>query len=85
MVLKEDKKWKERRKRSEDVREILSGKVSDRVCLLISRMYLWGFLEEPLNDLTDERLLREKWIGPKTIAEFRTAIPVNSISILERW
>jgi len=82
MVPEEDKKWKECRKRADDVREILSGKVSDRVCLLISRMYLWGFLEEPLTDLTDERLLREKWIGPKTIAEIRTVIPVNSISLL---
>jgi len=81
MVSEEDKKWKERRKRSEDVHKLLSGKVSGRVCLLISRMYLWGFLEEPLNDLTDERLLMEKWIGPKTIAEFRKAIPVNSISL----
>ena len=81
MVSEEAKKWKERRKRADDVREILSGKVSNRVCRLIARMYLWGFLEEPLNDLTDKRLLMEKWIGPKTIAEFRKAIPVNSISL----
>jgi len=72
--VEEDKKWEERRKRADIVRSFLFGKVSNRVCLLITRMYLWGFLEVPLADLTDEQLLREKWIGQKTINELRTVI-----------
>jgi len=80
-VNKEDKKWEERRKRSDVVRDLLFGKVSNRVCLLISRMYLWGYLEEPLADLTDEQLLREKFIGPKTITELRTVIAAPPIKV----
>ena len=73
--MEEDRKWAQRRKRSELVRGFLSGKVSDRVCLLISRYYLWGYLEEPLDTLTDEQLLKVKWIGQKTVNELRTVIP----------
>ncbi|MBA7620569.1 hypothetical protein ES703_27921 [subsurface metagenome] len=71
----EDPKWEASRKRADRVKEILEGKVSNRVCMLITREYLWGFQEKPLEELTDAELLGSKFIGPKTVAELRTVVP----------
>ena len=71
----EDPKWEASRKRADRVKGILEGKVSNRVCMLITREYLWGFQEKPLEELTDAELLGSKFIGPKTVAELRTVVP----------
>lgn len=71
----DDQKWEARRKRADRVKEILDGKVSDRACMLITREYLWGWQEKPLEELTDAELLGTKFIGPKTVAELRTVVP----------
>ncbi len=71
----DDKKWAIRRGRSDKVRALLDGKVSSRVILLIARAYLYGDLVKPLDELTDEELLAEPWVGPKTVEEIRAVIP----------
>jgi len=71
----DDQKWVARRKRADRVKEILAGKVSNRARMLITREYLWGFQEKPLEELTDAELLGAKFIGPKTVAELRTVVP----------
>ena len=53
----------------------LAGRVSNRVYLLIGRYYLWGFLDKPLEQITDEEFLSIKWLGTKTVEEIRKVIP----------
>ncbi|MBA7711956.1 hypothetical protein ES703_120924 [subsurface metagenome] len=71
----EDPKWAASRKRADRVNEILDGKVSNRARMLITREYLYGWQEKPLEELTDAELLGTKFIGPKTVAELRTVVP----------
>ena len=76
----ENQKWQDRRKRADRVDEILGGKVSNRARMLISREYLFGFQEKPLEELTDAELLGTKFIGPKTVAELRTVVSAPGAS-----
>jgi hypothetical protein len=71
----EDKEGAARRKRADRINEILGGKISNRARMLLSREYLYGFQEKPIEDLTDTELLASKFIGPKTVAELRTVVP----------
>ncbi|KKM17728.1 hypothetical protein LCGC14_1672920 [marine sediment metagenome] len=70
-----EKKWAIRRKRSDKVHAMLDGKASNRVILLIARAYLYGDLVKPLDELTDEELLAEPWVGVRTVKEIRAVIP----------
>ncbi len=71
----DDKEWVARRKRADHINEILDGKISNRASMLISREYLYGFQEKPIEELTDAELLGTMGIGPKTVAELRTVVP----------
>lgn len=67
--------WNKQRKRSDEVKAKLEGKVSDRVKLLIARFYLWGWLEKPLEELSDVDFLWCDGCGVKTLQEIRKVIP----------
>lgn len=71
----EDRDWEIRQERTKKVHALLDGKASRRVIFLMARAYLYGDLEKPLDELTDEELLAEPFVGPKTVAEIRAAIP----------
>ena len=70
-----DKDWKIRRERADKVHALLDGKATDRVVFLMARAYLYGDLEKPLDELTDEELLAEPLVGPKTVEAIRAVIP----------
>ncbi len=53
----------------------VEGKISNRVCLLLARCYIWGWLSKPLGEITDKEFLGHDGIGPRTLAEIRTVIP----------
>ena len=67
--------WEARRRRANRVDEILCGKISNRARMVLAREYLYGYLEKPLEELTDTELLGSKFIGPKTVAELRIVVP----------
>lgn len=69
------KDWEIRRERADKVHALLDGIATDRVVRLIARAYLFGNLEKPLDKLTDEELLAEPLVGPKTVEAIRTFIP----------
>ena len=71
----DDKHWAECKVRSGRVRNILQGRVSNRVAIFMARQYLWAKIEKPLEDLTDAQLLDLEGLGPKTLAEIREVIP----------
>ena len=71
----DDGKWATRRERADKVHALLNGKTNNRVVMLIARAYLYGDLVKPLDELTDEQLLAEPWVGPKTIEGIRAVIP----------
>jgi len=64
-----------RRERADKIHALLDGKASSRAVLLIARAYLYGDLVKPLDELTDEELLAQPWVGPKTVEEIRAVIP----------
>lgn len=74
----DDKDWKIRQERKDKVHALLDGKTTDRVIFLMARAYLYGDLEKPLDELTDEELLAEPLIGPKTVEAIRAVIPSPS-------
>lgn len=67
----------EKRRRHWDEEELpkLKGKVSTRVELLLSRCYMYGDLEKPLESITDSQFLSVYGFGPKTLADIRKVIP----------
>ena len=67
--------WKTRRERMDKVHALLEGKVPNRVFFLMGRAYLWGMLEKPLEELTDEEILAVKFVGPQTVFAIRAVIP----------
>ncbi|GAJ03241.1 unnamed protein product [marine sediment metagenome] len=69
------KDWEIRRERADKARALLDGKATDRVVRLIARAYLYGDLEKPLDELTDEELLAKPLVGPKTVEAIRAVIP----------
>jgi len=71
----DDKKWEIRRERADKVHALLDGKASNRVVFLMARAYLYGDLVKPLDELTDEELLAEPLVGPKTIEAIRAVMP----------
>lgn len=71
----EDKEMEIRRERAKKVHALLDGKASIRVVFLMARAYLYGGLEKPLDELTDEELLAEPLVGLRTVEEIRAAIP----------
>ena len=71
----EDKEMEIKRERAKKVHALLDGKASIRVVFLMARAYLYGDLVKPLDELADEELLAEPWIGPKTVEEIRAFIP----------
>jgi len=75
-----DKEWAIRRERMDKVHALLDGRAPNRVVLLIGRAYLYGGLERPLEELTDEDLLAEEFVGPKTVEAIRRVIPFPSSS-----
>jgi len=71
----DDKDLEIRRYKASKVHALLDGKASNRVVFLMARAYLYGNLVKPLDELTDEELLAEPLVGPKTVEEIRTVIP----------
>ena len=71
----EDKELEIRRERAKKVHALLDGKASIRVIFLMARAYLYGGLEKPLDELTDEELLAEPLVGVRTVEEIRAVIP----------
>ncbi|MBA7566829.1 hypothetical protein ES708_08527 [subsurface metagenome] len=71
----DDKDLEIRRERADKVHALLDGKASNPVVLLMARAYLYGHLEKPLDELTDEELLAEPLVGPKTVEAIRAIIP----------
>ncbi len=71
----DDKESAIRRERADKVHTLLDGKASNPVVLLMARAYLYGGLEKPLEELTDEELLAEPFVGPKTVEAIREVIP----------
>jgi len=68
--------WGQRSELSKREKAKLEGKVSTRVCLLVSRLYLWaGNLEKPLEQVTDDEFLSCYAVGLKTLEEIRKVIP----------
>ena len=70
-----EKMEKRRRRFNTEDRPKLQGKVSKRAELLITRCYLYGILEKPLEAVTDAEFLSIGDVGPKTLAEVRKIIP----------
>lgn len=50
----------------------LSGKVSNRLGNTVRRAYQQGVLTKPINELTDDELLRVRGIGPKSLEQIRS-------------
>jgi len=71
----DNQEWEVRRERAVHVKEFLGGKVSNHARMKIARRYYYGWLEKPLEELTDAELLGTKFIGPRTVAELRTVVP----------
>lgn len=71
----DDKDLEIRRELADKVHALLDGKASNPVVLLMARAYLYGHLEKPLDELTDEELLAEPLVGPKTVEAIRAVIP----------
>lgn len=53
----------------------IHGKVSVRIEFLITRCYLYGFLDKPLESITDAEFLAIGDVGPKTLAAIREVFP----------
>ena len=74
----DDKEWETRRERADKVHALLDGRATKRAVFLIARAYLYGGLEKSLDELTDEELLAEPLVGPRTVEEIRAVIPSPS-------
>ena len=64
-----------RRLWEEGVRPKLDGRVSDSVMLFIGRAYYDGFLNKPIEEVSDVEFLSLRGFGPKTLAQIRRVIP----------
>jgi len=53
----------------------LTGKVGNRVFLLLLRQYLYSNVEKPIEEITDAEFLNFRGVGPKTLAEIRAVLP----------
>ncbi len=53
----------------------ISGKLDGSTCLVIGRGYLNGPLDQPLEEITDEKFLSVYGLGKKYLAKLRTVIP----------
>lgn len=67
--------WKQREKLSAQEGGKLKQKASRRIYLLVSRCHLYGPLEKPLEQVTDEEFLSCYGVGPKSLKEIRKVIP----------
>jgi hypothetical protein len=70
-----DKYQKRRNYFDENERPKITKKVPYRVELLLARSYLMGYLEGPLEAITDEQLSRLRGLGAITLFEIRQVIP----------
>ena len=53
----------------------IAGKLDGSTCLAIGRGYLNGPLDQPLEEITDEKFLSVLGVGPMHLAKLRTVIP----------
>jgi hypothetical protein len=53
----------------------LRGLISDRAYFLLSRFYLWGYIQKPLDQVTDEEFMAIPGMGLITLKEIRRVLP----------